>query len=83
LESPKGRQERLQYVKDMLKSYQGESERFPSIERNLKKGIAELMKPANPSKIKELHNKIRNLERKLWVENPLMGFFVSRMQQNS
>jgi polyhydroxyalkanoate synthesis regulator phasin len=83
LESPKGRQERLQYVKDMLKSYQGESERFPSIERNLKKGIAELMKPANPSKIKELNNKIRNLERKLWVENPLMGFFVSRMQQNS
>jgi hypothetical protein len=70
-------------VKDMLKSYEGESERFPSIERDLKKGIVELMKPANPSKIKELQNKIRHLERKLWVQNPLMGFFVSRMHQNS
>lgn len=83
LESPQGRQERLLYVKDMLKSYEGESERFPSIERDLKKGIVELMKPANPSKIKELQNKIRHLERKLWVQNPLMGFFVSRMHQNS
>jgi len=65
LETEEGRSYRLQYIKDMLKSYEKGPERYPSIERDLKQGIIELMKPANPQSIKELLNKVKRLESKL------------------
>lgn len=65
LQTPKGRSERLGYIKDMLNSYQSGNERYPRIEFQLRKKISELMKPASAHQIKELNQKLDNLQKKL------------------
>jgi len=65
MESPAGREARLEYMKSMLKEYQSYEERYPNIERDLERGIREVMKPVDPKLITSLQSKARSLEGKL------------------
>lgn len=65
LESPKGREARVKYVKEMLKDYQRGPDRYPKIERELKKGIRELQGPVDPKLVEKLKERIRKLTNKI------------------
>lgn len=77
-----GQRSLRKYMQNTLQYHRGLEERFPSFERDLSKGIQSTFESSS-SEIKYLQEKIRNLEKKLWVSNKLMGFFVSRMHFNS
>lgn len=65
MESPKGREARVMYIREMLKDYQTGPERYPKIERDLKRGIRELQQPVNPKEIEKLEWQLKELTKRL------------------
>jgi len=80
---PKVRKERIKFVKSMLRDYVIGEERYPAIEKDLKNFIAKLLIPPTKEERESVAKRRKLLESKLWVSNPLTGYFVSRMQSNS
>jgi len=64
LTKPEVRQERVQYMKEMLSDYRNSEERFPKIERQLENAILEMGKTSKVN-VKVLKEEKKRLESKL------------------